>query len=92
MGLQMMTINFLLYSALGIFLDIIMNSAQIGSKRRSNHDAESALFCSRVVTFESSDEGIIEIKGLKERGNNMVSYNLTVEKSKICCLIGNDSD
>lgn len=47
----------------------------------------------RKVGFESSNKGTIEITGLQEfkGGKDSPVYNLLVEKSQICCLIGTDS-
>ena len=54
-GLNAFIINFFLYSAIGILLDLLLNSTKFWR----------GLFCSRKVRFESSSDGVIEIKGLK---------------------------
>jgi len=79
-GARAFIVNFFLYLAVGLVLEFIMSARSCFNSK----------FRTRKVFFEDSNMGMIEISGLRA-GEAGASLNLKVEKSQICCLIGNDS-
>ena len=83
LGINAYILNFCVYTLVGIVLDILFN---LGSMPCLKY------FCKRQIQFENTAEGVIKVEGIKERGSKGApSYDFTFEKSKIYCLMGNDS-
>ncbi len=83
LGLNQFIYNTIVYVLIGIGLDLLLNSVSFIKR----------FICVRKVTFDNCNMGIVEIKDLKDLENrkSKAVYNFTVERSQICCLIGNDS-
>ena len=80
-GIDALLWNFIVYLCIAIVVEIMFNIELI----------LSFLFY-RKVTFINSNEGVLEVKGLKERwGKDKVSYNFKIEKSNLVCIIGENS-
>lgn len=83
----MFIFNFLLWTTIGIVLDILLHTPC---------RCFSRIFKVRV-NFENDNANVLQIKGLKERGKQSNDkkgapvYDFTVHKGKVCCLIGNNS-
>ena len=83
LGINAYIANFFVYTLVGISLDIVLNIQSLPCIKH---------FLKRQIQFLNTDEGAIHVEGLRERGaKDSPMYNLTFEKSKIYCLIGNDT-
>ena len=84
LGVSAFITNFILYTVVGIVLDIIFNFRSFPCVKN---------YFTRRVKFHNTNEGVIYVEGLRESGakEDSPTYNFTFEKSKICCLIGNDT-
>ena len=79
-GITMMVINFFMWTSIGILIDLCFNL--LGRCLFSK---------TRTVRFENTNEGVIQISALRERGKKASPfYELTLEKSKISCILGAD--
>ena len=83
LGINAYILNLIVYTIVGIVLDIILNIHSMPCIK---------YFLKRRIQFENTDEGVIKVKGIRERGaKGAPTYDFTFEKSKIYCLVGNDS-
>ena len=84
LGIRAFILNFLIYTAVGIVLDIILNCRSFSCVSK---------YFTRRVNFHNTNEGVIYVEGLRECNatEDSPTYNFTFEKSQICCLIGNDT-
>ena len=85
-GINMMILDFFLWTSVGIILDISLNClGQCCIRKKNIHGL--------IMQFENTNEGVIQISALKERANKSAPfYEITLEKSKITCLLGADID
>lgn len=73
--------NIIFYLVIALVLDLLTNAVRYFGKP----------YLTRSVHFENTNKGILIISDLQARNGSSPVYNLTVEKSQICCLIGTDS-
>ena len=85
-GIDMLIVDFFLWTSVGIILDILLNClGQCLLRKKNIHGL--------ILQFENTNEGVIQITALKERANRSAPfYEITLEKSKITCMLGADVD
>ena len=85
-GIDMLIVDFFLWTSVGIILDISLNClGQCCIRKKNIHGL--------IMQFENTNEGVIQISALKERADKSAPfYEITLEKSKITCLLGADID
>jgi len=83
LGINQMIANFFVYLAIGIALELLINAYSIFKH----------FYRMRKVEFDESNMGVVEVSNLQDLENKKCEavYNFRIEKSQICCLIGNDS-
>ena len=85
-GINMMIVDFFLWTSVGIVFDVSMNCfGQCLLRKKTVRGL--------TMRYENTNEGVIQVSALRERANKSApSYEITLEKSKITCLLGTDID
>ena len=79
-GINALCLNFIIYLFIAVFVEAIYNVRQIlGSKFY------------RKVVFTNSAEGVLKVTDLCDSGKSTTKYGFEIEKSKVCCFIGENS-